>query len=126
MNNLKKCSLPVFLFLIGLSILSFTAPETAKLFLNGKEIKDKISLKSTGKIEIVLPQGWRYISGKVKILQGDEVKTSKQVTGDAGLKDFDLLQFIKQNAVPGNHVSLEFSVRTKESSTLSTMKFPVE
>jgi hypothetical protein len=100
--------------------------ETIKLFLNGKEVKDKISLKATGKIEVILPEGWRYISGKIKILQGDEVKKSQQVAGEKELKEFDLLQFIKLNAVSGNHVSLELSVRTKESGTLSMIKLPIE
>lgn len=116
-----------FLILLCISLISSQpCTETIKLFSNGKEVKDKISLKTTGKLDIVLPEGWRYISGKIKILQGDEVKKSQQVVGEAGLKEFDLMQFIKLNAVSGNHVSLELSVRTKESGTLSTMKIPIE
>ena len=122
-----KTSIALLIFLF--SMLTFSkaaAPEAVTLVQNGKEIKDKISLKSTGKIEITLPVGWRYISGKVKILQGDEIKKSQQIIGEANLQTFDLLQFLKLNAVPGNHVSLELSVRTKESGTLATMKFPIE
>lgn len=121
-----KFYIPAFLFLICFTLISFTTEEKIKLALNGQEVKDKISLKSTGKLDIVLPEGWRYISGKVKILQGDEVKKAQQVVGESGLKEFDLLKFIKLNAVSGNHVSLELSVRTKESSTFTTMKFPIE
>lgn len=121
-----KFYIPTFLFLICFSLLSFTTEEKIKLVLNGQEVKEKITLKSSGKLEIVLPEGWRYISGKVKILQGDEVKKAQQVVGENSLKEFDLLKFIKLNAVSGNHVSLELSVRTKESSTLATMKLPVE
>ncbi len=121
-----KFNISAFLFLICFTLLSFTTEEKVKLVLNGQEVKEKISLKSSGKLDIVLPEGWRYISGKIKILQGDEVKKSQQVVGESGLKEFDLLKFIKLNAVSGNHVSLELSVRTKESSTLATMKLPIE
>ena len=122
-----KVAKTIFTFLICLSMISAAmAPETIKLFSNGIEVKDKINLKTTGKLDIVLPVGWRYISGKIKILQGDELKKSQQVIGEKGLKEFDLMQFIKLNAVSGNHVSLELSVRTKESGTLSTMKIPIE
>jgi hypothetical protein len=122
-----KLSLLTTLAICFLSMTSVNnANETIKLFLNGKEVKDKISLKSTGKLEIVLPEGWRYISGKIKILQGDEIKKTQQVAGEKGLKEFDLLQFIKLNGVSGNHVSLELSVRTKESGTLSVIKIPIE
>ena len=107
-------------------VVNNKATETARLFLNGQEVKDKISLKATGKLEIVLPEGWRYISGKVKILNGQEVKISKSMVGEAGLKEVDLLQFIKTNGAPGNHLSVELSVRTKESGTLSSMKIPLE
>ncbi len=122
-----KLYLLAFLSVLFISMNTETkTSETIKLFQNGKEVKDKISLKSAGKIEIVLPVGWRYISGKVKILQGEEIKKSLTVVGEKGLKDFDLLQFIKLNAISGNHVSLELSVRTKETGTLSTMKIPIE
>ena len=125
-----KISLLLFFLSIAISgsmIASYrTSPEAIKLFLNGKEVKDKISLKATGKIEMVLPEGWRYISGKIKILQGGEIKKSQQVVGENGLKEFDLLQFIKLNAVSGNHVSLELSVRTKESGTFTMIKLPIE
>ncbi len=122
-----KVSILLLCSLICLSMINVpVASESIKLFQNGKEVKDKVSLNSSGKLEIVLPQGWRYISGKVKILQGDEVKKSQQVVGEAGLKEFDLLKFLKLNAVSGNHVSLELSVRTAESSTLATMKLPIE
>ena len=123
----------ISLLLLFLSVIissSMIAPyrtsEAIKLFLNGKEVKDKISLKATGKIEVILPEGWRYISGKIKILQGEEIKKSQQVVGENGLKEFDLLQFIKVNAVSGNHVSLELSVRTKESGTFTMIKLPIE
>jgi hypothetical protein len=120
-------SIAVFIFLFSLLAISeAAAPESIMLVQNGKEIKEKISLKSSGKIEITLPVGWRYISGKVKILQGDEVKKSQQIVGETNLQAFDLLQFLKLNAVPGNYVSFELSVRTKESGTLATMKFPIE
>ncbi len=115
----------LLLFLVVISI-GATVPTDVKLFLNGKEVKDKISLKSTGKLEVVLPEGWRYISGKIKILQGEEVKKAQQVVGEKGLQEFDLLQFIKLNAVSGNHISLELSVRTKESGTFTMIKLPIE
>jgi hypothetical protein len=121
-----KYVLPFCLFLFCSSLTFNKTQESVKLFLNGKEVKDKISLKATGKLEIVLPTGWRYISGKVRILQGDEAKKVLQVTGENALKEFDLLQFIKLNALSGNYLSLELSVRTKESGTLSTMKIPIE
>jgi hypothetical protein len=122
-----KFSILLFFSLVCISMTSSQkTTETIKIFLNGKEVKDKISLKATGKMEIVLPEGWRYISGKIKILQGDEIIKSQQVIGEKGLKEFDLLQFIKLNAVSGNHVSLELSVRTKESGTLSMIKLPIE
>ncbi len=122
-----KFPILLFLSLISLTIISATkAPDSIKLFLNGKEVKEKISIKAVGKIEVVLPDGWRYISGKVKILQGDEIKKSQIVVGEKGLKEFDILQFIKLNAVSGNHISLELSVRTKESGTLSMIKLPIE
>lgn len=122
-----RLSIVVFIFLFSLLTISkASAPESITLVQNGKEIKDKISLKSSGKIEITLPVGWRYISGKVKILQGDEVKKSQQIVGETNLQSFDLLQFLKLNAVPGNYVSFELSVRTKESGTLATMKFSIE
>jgi hypothetical protein len=127
LNYHMKLSILLLFSILCIGMTSVTkTSETVKLFLNGKEIKDKISLKSTGKIEIVLPEGWRYISGKIKILQGDGVLKSQQVVGEKGLKEFDLLQFIKLNAVSGNHVSLELSVRTKESGTLSMIKLPIE
>ena len=122
-----KFSILLFFSLVCISMTSSQkTTETIKIFLNGKEVKDKISLKATGKMEIVLPEGWRYISGKIKILQGDEIIKSQQVIGEKGLKEFDLLQFIKLNAVSGNHVSLELSIRTKESGTLSMIKLPIE
>jgi hypothetical protein len=99
--------------------------DSVKLLLNGKDAKEQISIKATGKLEIVLPAGWRYVSGKIKILNGEEIKTSKQITGETALKEFDLLQFLKANAVVGNHITLDLSVRTKESGTLATMKVPV-
>ncbi len=102
-----------------------TATDSVKIFLNGKEVKEQLSIKATGKLEIVLPEGWRYISGKVKILNGEETKIAKQLTGETALKEFDLLSFVKTNAVVGNHVSMDLSVRTKESSTLATIKIPV-
>ena len=124
---MKISVLLLSLFMLCTSaVLAGKTQESVKIFLNGKEVKDKISLKSTGKLEVVLPEGWRYISGKIKILQGDEIKKSQQVVGEKGLKEFDLLQFIKLNAVSGNYVSLELSVRTKESSTLSVIKLPIE
>jgi hypothetical protein len=119
----------VVLFLSIISIAMIAPEQSAtdvKLFLNGKEVKDKISLKSTGRLEVKLPEGWRYISGKIKILQGEEVKKSQQVVGEKGLQEFDLLQFIKLNAVSGNHISLELSVRTKESGTFTMIKLPIE
>ncbi len=119
-----KFSVLLVLSLIAVSMTFQT--ETVKLFLNGKEVKDKVSLKATGKMEIVLPQGWRYISGKIRIMDGDIPKKVIQVTGEKALKEFDLLQFVKLNAVSGNYLTTELSVRTKESSTLSTMKLPIE
>lgn len=121
--------LPITIIVLLISLFTISkasAPESIKLMQDGKEIKDKINLKSSGKIEIVLPVGWRYISGKVKILQGDEVKKSQQIIGESSLLSFDLMNFLRLNAVPGNHVSFELSVRTKESGTLATMKFPIE
>lgn len=118
----------LFFLSLFLSSMNFSnkAQDSVKLFLNGKEVKDKISLKATGKLEIVLPEGWRYISGKIRILQGEEAKKVLQVTGEKAFKEFDLLQFIKLNALSGNYLTLELSVRTKESGTLSTMKIPIE
>ncbi len=122
-----KRSISTFILLLSLSFITIAAaPETIKIFLNGIEVTEKISLTSTGKLEIRLPEGWRYISGKVKILHSDEVKKSQQIVGENGLKEFDLLQFIKQNAASGDYISFELSVRTRESSTLSTMKFTIE
>jgi len=123
---MKITTLIFILLIVSILSISFKQAEAIKLVINGKEVKDKISLKETGKIEIVLPEGWRYISGKVKIVNNDEQKTSQQVVGEKGLQEFDLLKFIKLNAVSGNHLVLELSVRTKESGTLSTMKIPIE
>ena len=124
---MKTPLLFLFISILFLSMTpSTTTQESVKLFLNGKEVKDKINLKATGKLEVVLPEGWRYISGKVKILQGDEVLKSQQIIGEKSLKEFDLLQFLKLNAVSGNHISLDLSVRTKESSTLAMIKLPIE
>jgi len=120
-----------YLILVALTVIlsSMTfltnGTDSVKLLLNGKDAKEQISIKATGKLEIVLPAGWRYVSGKIKILNGEEIKTSKQVTGETALKEFDLLQFLKANAVVGNHITLDLSVRTTESSTIASFKIPV-
>lgn len=122
---MKTTVLIVLAFLCSSMAYNTAATESVKLFLNGKEVKEQLSIKATGKLEIVLPEGWRYISGKIKIVNGGETKIAKQITGETALKEFDVLSFVKTNAVVGNHLSLELSVRTKESGTLATMKIPV-
>lgn len=117
------------LFILSILVVSFTfnqlETETIKLKLNGVEVKERISIKSSGKIEVELPEGWRYIGGSVKIVNGEEVKKAQSIMGETSLKEFDILQFIKTNGVVGNYITFDLSVRTKSSATISSMKIPI-
>lgn len=128
---MKNLVLPFFLSVwLAVCISNFafaqSPVESIKLTSNGKVVTGKLLLASSESLVVKLPEGWRYISGKVKIIRGDEVKIAQSIVGEKALIELDLNAFIKKNAIAGDYISFELSVRTKESGTLSTMKFPIE